>query len=500
MYPDAVRPLLERTALPRGFLWGVATAGYQVEGGFNDGRGPDNNWASWEASGRVQTSLAACDFWERPELLLDAAAAAGANAFRMSLEWARVQPEPGTADAAALAGYGDILAACHRRRLAPVVTLWDTTHPVWLGPEPWLREPDDTVRRFAGYAANTARDLGRRLATRGLTPPWLWITVSEPNTLALAAYVRGAYPPGRRAALREAEEVLDVLGACHVAAYDALHAVYAAEGWRRPLVTLANAASAVYEHDWLLVDVLMARQRNIRLARLDDDLTQRRALWSETARRIPRLRPGLDWTERAVAALATRTAGAGLPRTRAAVYASESDRHIDAVAIAYEDPHPQDCLPTLGAGLPCTPPWEIPVNPVGLLWQLRAAADCDLPVYVVRSGLALHSGGAVAPPRPDGVDRPAFLRGDVLAVLRALDEGVPVRGYLHWSVADAYSWGSYRPAYGLHSVEREAPGAPPLGLSPLDAAGEDAAGAYRRIVAALSSGSLADRMAVLCPD
>ena len=80
-------------ALPEGFLAGVATAGFQIEGGFNGPGQPANNWLAWEQAGRVEPSGNAVSFWERPEEALDRAAGLGCNSFRLGVEWARVVPD-----------------------------------------------------------------------------------------------------------------------------------------------------------------------------------------------------------------------------------------------------------------------------------------------------------------------------------------------------------------------------------------------------------------------
>jgi len=81
------------------FLWGVASSGYQCEGGYNGPGRPHNNWAAAEADGRAHRTGDATGFWLRHREDLDNAASIGLNAFRLSIEWARVQPafssEPG---------------------------------------------------------------------------------------------------------------------------------------------------------------------------------------------------------------------------------------------------------------------------------------------------------------------------------------------------------------------------------------------------------------------
>src|SRR5580693_8148003 len=96
--------------LGEGFLVGVATSGFQIEGGFNGPDEPHNNWAGWEAIGRIERSGLACDFWRHPEEALDRAAAIGCNAFRLSVEWARLKPRPGAYDAGALQRYTETLS------------------------------------------------------------------------------------------------------------------------------------------------------------------------------------------------------------------------------------------------------------------------------------------------------------------------------------------------------------------------------------------------------
>ena len=98
----AVDAAADRGLVPPGLLFGVATSGFQIEGGFNGPGEPANNWRGWERSGRIEPSGVACDFWRHPEEALDRAASIGCDAFRLSVEWARIEPEDGVVDRAAL--------------------------------------------------------------------------------------------------------------------------------------------------------------------------------------------------------------------------------------------------------------------------------------------------------------------------------------------------------------------------------------------------------------
>ena len=86
--------------------------------------------------------------------------------------------------------------------------------------------------------------------------------------------------------------------------------------------------------------------------------------------------------------------------------------------------------------------------------------------------------------RLDGWDRPRYVRENVAAVVAALDDGVPVTGYWHWSLVDNYEWGSYQPRFGLYGVDR----ARGRRWIDTDAMGRDSAGTYRRVIAGLRAG------------
>ena len=106
----------------------------------------------------------ACDFWAHPEEALDRAAGIGCTTFRLSVEWARLEPEAGRFDHAALARYVEILEMCASRRLEPMITLHHFTHPEWLGEEFWLRPGP---RIFSSATCSVSCPRWRRTATDG---------------------------------------------------------------------------------------------------------------------------------------------------------------------------------------------------------------------------------------------------------------------------------------------------------------------------------------------
>lgn len=471
------------------FLLGVATAGFQVEGGFNGPGDPANNWIAWERSGRVERSGAANRFHSAPELLLDRAAAIGCNAFRLSLEWARLEPRAGERDPAALARYVGILEASRARGLTPVVTLHHFTHPAWLGESAWLPpEGERTARRFAGHAAWLVEAVGEALERRGSAPIAQLITLNEINVLAIMSCVLGVFPPGERAAFANAAAMLDALALAHVLAYDAIHDVYARRSWPRPCVTTNNYSFGLYELDRMLVDLFTSRARGVAPAQLPASLLHRRVRWYAELASAPRAPDasgaGLTGAFAPLLGLLLRDR---LPACRRALEASPRVEKLDAIALDYYDPFPETALRMPGrqsglgrSWLPLSELWETPVNPAGLEWFLRAAGDYGLPVLVAENGLASPRRGEQRGARPDGWTRGRYLRACLGAVSRARAAGVPLMGYLHWSIVDNYEWGSTVPRFGLHGYDH------PHGvLEEDDSLSESSAAVYREIIGAL---------------
>lgn len=211
---------------------------------------------TWQLSGRLRPA-GADPGWESPERVLDVLAGAGHGAVAVSVAWARIEPEPGRRDDRVLDHYAGVLAMAAQRGLVPTVVVGDGW-PWWLGEQLWLTPgaPD----RFAAHVAEVSQALG------GLCRRW---AVRQPP--ALAGYVVGARPPGRRGALADAWAVADNVVCGHVLAHAAVHeAVAGAE------VVLSLPASTCYEWHRLTVDLVWARRLGASRDGLDAWLAARR--------------------------------------------------------------------------------------------------------------------------------------------------------------------------------------------------------------------------------
>ncbi|MCG8927407.1 glycoside hydrolase family 1 protein [Lentzea sp. CC55] len=225
-------------ALPDGFLWGAATSAHQTEG-----NNLNNDWWKLEqdTAEHIQASGDAVDSYHRYEEDMRLLADAGFNAYRFSIEWARIEPAPGQFSRAELAHYRRMIDTALRLGLTPVVTLHHFTHPRWLGAhEAWLR--DDVVDLFTRYVGEAASILD------GVD----WVcTINEPNVLAvnhgaLAEVAAGRpYPFGMLPDTKIGDRLIEA----HLAVAPLLREATGAKvGWTVANQALVPAAGAEAKH------------------------------------------------------------------------------------------------------------------------------------------------------------------------------------------------------------------------------------------------------------
>src|SRR6476659_908685 len=170
---------------PEGFLFGSSTAAHQVEGG-----NANNDWWAWEhAAGTpaAEPSGDAIDQYHRYAADFALLAGLGQNAHRLSLEWSRIEPEPGEFSRAALQHYRRVLGTLAEHGLEAFVTLHHFTNPLWFARRGgWAAR--DAVERFERYCEVVARELGDLM-------PWA-CTINEPQVVARNGHLVGWFPPG----------------------------------------------------------------------------------------------------------------------------------------------------------------------------------------------------------------------------------------------------------------------------------------------------------------
>ena len=194
---------------PAGFLWGAATAAHQTEGNNTN----SGHWVTEYAPGTTgpEPSGDACDSYHRYGEDIALLAGAGLNAYRFSVEWARVEPEKGAVSRAQLAHYRRMIDACRDRGVEPVVTLHHFTFPRWWDAQGGGQATDATDR-FARYTETVGSIL------EDVT--WV-VTINEPNMMVSPAGARTDTEHGVNAA-GPSPRLAEAMGRAHRAAVDVL--------------------------------------------------------------------------------------------------------------------------------------------------------------------------------------------------------------------------------------------------------------------------------------
>jgi beta-glucosidase len=385
---------------PRGFTWGVATSAFQCEGAATS---PDSSWTRWEALGHVRAgnrSGIACDWWENAERDFDLARDLGIGSLRMSIEWSRIEPQPGRWDEGALERYRDMAAALRERGIEPMVTLHHFTNPIWFEISgAFLR--DDAPDLFARYVARAVEAIADLCDT--------WVTFNEPNVYTTEGYVTGHFPPGLRGRAGLATRAQANIARAHARAYRAIHEGLpgARVGWAHHCATFKPA------RDRRPLDRLVAslydRSFNepfphaLRHGRMPS------ALGGRLAGDLGEARGTFDFAGLNVYAL-IRTAF-DLRHARELF----GRRVVPAEAIR-GDPTSDDLF-----GEP---------YPEGIAEFAARLAELGRPVYVLENGF---------PDRADRV-RPRVIAKAMHAMHDAIAHGVDLRGYYHWTLVDNFEW------------------------------------------------------------
>lgn len=496
--------------LPDEFWFGAATAGFQVEGGYNGPDEPKNDWYFLEKEGKVERcGPASRSISYYPE---DARAMElmNLNMYRMGLEWARIQPSINASESSpppfndsAIRLYARIVSKMMDHGLEPCLTLHHFVHPLWAGIDLWL-DRDKVKDLFSEYVAYTVEGLNNRLIKKhNKRPVKFWITLNELNLFAPSKYLDGRFPHQARRSMFNVFKGARNLIYAHCLAYDVIHRIYKKKDWSQPMVSTNINSSRMYNIDKLIPDMLCARENNVKIEDLDAYIRECYFDWEDNMSRIPlphipmdRLRRGM---EKAMYFFTRRLYK--LKRyneTIDDIYASDYPVKLDFLSFDYYDPFPASQLgiPDKGNRLIQGTPnlvadfWYQVLNPVGLYYFLKAYSypNPSKPIMIAESGMCYKYAQGKCYPRKDGARRDDFFKAYLFECMRAIKDGINLLGYLHWSLVDNYEWGSYTPRFGIFGVDYEDQGK----RSPTDCFGVNAAGAYAALAVALRSGKTKD--------
>ncbi len=425
------------TRFPDGFVWGSATAAYQIEGAATEDGRTASIWDVFaHTPGRTHHGDhgdLACDHYHRLDADLDLMSSLGLQAYRFSVSWSRVRPEPGDAtNPAGLDFYDRVVDGALARGIQPVVPQYHWDLPQWLQDKGgWANR--DVAEHFADFTGDVLDRLGDRVSR--------WITLNEPYCFTFIGHLEGRHAPGLR---DEATAVTTV------------HNALLAHG--QSLARIREAAPHALAGITLnLSDPLPATDSEAdRAATARVDLVENRIFLS------PLLR-------------------GEYPSDAAEFYAGVTDfgfvrpgdlelisAPIDFLGINFYEQHsivadsgdhasPRDIVRGTRK-LPPQPPvtgGNVAIRPEALYRVLTRVCRewTDRPLWITENGLALADYAG-----PDGrchdPERIDYFAGYFEAAARAIADGVPLEAYLVWSLMDNFEWADgYSKRFGMVYVD-----------------------------------------------
>ncbi|MEU7526361.1 GH1 family beta-glucosidase [Saccharothrix sp. NPDC042600] len=436
-------------SFPEGFVWGAATAAFQVEGATTvDGR-TKSIWDTFcEVPGAVvggDTGEPAADHYYRVESDVQLMADLGLHAYRFSTAWPRVRPDAGPVNQAGLDFYSRLVDALLEKGITPWLTLYHWDLPQTLEDKGgWANR--DTAYRFAEYAESVVGALGDRVVN--------WTTLNEPWCSSFLSYAAGIHAPGRQepeAAVAAVHHLL--LG--HGLAVEAIRA------------QATDVKVGITLNMYPIIPADPDDPADLDAARRLDGLQNRIFLdplfKGEYPEDIVQDLTPYGFTKH-IRANDLEIISTPLDQLGVNYYAEHFVSGTPAPAAPVAEGRRATGSPWVGAehvsfpsrGLPRTDmDWE--VEPDGLKKVLvRVAREyTDIPLYVTENGAAypdaIGDDGSI-----EDVDRLNYIDGHLRAAWEAIQEGVDLRGYFAWSLMDNFEWAEgYAKRFGIVHVDYE---------------------------------------------
>ena len=405
---------IEKMTFPSDFIWGVASAAHQVEGGHTH-----NNFAWWESqvdqSGnpridRGQKAGLACDHWNRYPEDIQLMKDLGVSSYRFSVSWSKIMPTDNSVDSAALLHYISVCDSLLANGIQPMVTLHHFTHPMWFE-EKGAFAKEENIIHFVRFSEIVFETLKSRVKH--------WCTINEPAVYVIAAYFDGNFPPGLQDPVLAAT-VLKNMYLSHVAAYQKLKALPG--GSEAQIGIVKNMHQIDPMNKWNLFDRMLSSTVN----------------------------QGFNGSF-----IETFTTGhyrfhfPSLVDVKAEI--PDAPNTLDFVGLNYYSHNAMDFSFNLDEALkmrlyPNETPTDMDytIYPEGLYRAIEEISRVEAPIIITENGIA------------DSLDnrRGEYIEQYLYAVSKAIDNGYDVRGYHYWSLMDNFEWDlGYDQRFGLYHVD-----------------------------------------------
>ncbi len=377
---------------PLDFFWGAATASYQVEGGIEN-----TDWAEAAREGKVPLCGSACDHYNRYEQDFDIAKSLGHTAHRLSIEWARIEPEEGKWDESAISHYRQVLTALRVRDIKPYVTLWHFTLPLWFSEKGGF-EQKNASKIFARYCAYTVSKLNDLCDD--------FSTMNEPDVFGSNGWLRGSWPPFKRFVLTDLISITNSGRTFEKKAEKGLRPLFL---YRRVMCHLVDAHNAAYREI-----KKHSPEANVSVVK---HVIYFHANWNPLNKLFAYI-ANYFWTY---------------------WFMNRVYKQCDSIGLNYYFHRKFGDTATYEK---TDMDWDI--YPEGVEDSLMMLWKYKKPLYVSEAGLA----------DANDVHRADYITRQVRSVWRAIKRGADVRGHMYWSLLDNYEWAlGFEKRFGLVEVD-----------------------------------------------
>ncbi len=407
---------------PENFLWGAATASAQIEGGYNEGGRTPSIW-DVAPEGKIkngETCHTACDHFHRYKEDVAIMKELGLKSYRFSLSWSRIIPAEGKINQEGIAFYNSLINELIGAGIEPLVTLYHWDLPLWVDAYGgW--ESKKTVEFFVDYVKVAVDAFSDRVK--------YWITFNEPSCFMMNGYMQGVHAPFKRHYL-SLPKFSKVFMRANCEAVKTIRK-YAK---RQPLVGLSYAASANIpkdENSRESVDEARKKSFYKGIGVMNNRWWMDPILKGEGVRAYGIYHIGKRFAQ----SVKTQFDFMGINNYEAFDFAAwGGDKSID-----------KSKLKQTSMG------WVIDGR--SIYWALKFIYErYNLPIMITENGMAWND--KVVNGEVDDKVRAEFMDEYLANVKRAIEDGVPVIGYQHWSLMDNFEWAEgYEPRFGLVHID-----------------------------------------------
>lgn len=421
-------------AFPKGFLWGTATAAYQVEGAANEeGRGP----SIWDTFSHIPGKIAnndngdiACDFYHRYKEDVQLIKSLNAKSYRFSIAWSRIFPEgSGTPNAKGLDFYNRLVDELLAQGIEPFATLyhWDLPQALQDKYKGW--QSKDTAKAFADYAGLMAEKLSDRVK--------YFFTLNELWTFIQLGYGDGIFAPGLKLSAAELYQARHHAVLAHGLAVQSIRARGKAGTKVGVAENVKYAVPFVETPDNIKAAEIATREINAGYMTVIMEGKYTDAFLKKAGADAPK------FTAEELSIISSPTDFCGINIYNPECYVRAAANEDGYERIPFAKSHPTS-----------TSKWQF-LGPETLYWGPKHTQK----LWNVKEIFITENGCSGADElTPDNqvfdTDRIAFLRSYLTQLHRAISEGVPVKGYFYWSLLDNFEWASgYGIRFGLYYMD-----------------------------------------------